>query len=286
MYHKKVKTAIPFWKFAVKCGERDSEPFPKLALWRSVSTDQSVEIKITSGRSRRSGETRDSEPLPDLRSGDRVRATLSPRQSKKGAIGTLCIGGERGIRTLVCFWHKLISSQPRYDHFDISPYMIKLKTSLIFVIYLAGRPVMSCCGARNFLLAMLAKFRPLPLRSLRFFCHRQRSATSPLRIPHPKIDKLACQAQGVGIFAKGEISLRDAYCAYFVFRVSVGFWSPVYRSTRILYHTFFQKAIPFIKNIYFFFFDLVALKLAWVRKPTTSSGASGRSTEIQCSLFM
>jgi len=38
-------------------------------------------------------------------------------------------------------------------HFDISPYMIKLKASLIFVSYPAGRPVMSCCGARNLLLA-------------------------------------------------------------------------------------------------------------------------------------
>ena len=33
----------------------------------------------------------------------------------------------------------------------------------------------------------------------------ERSSTNPLRIPHPKIDKLACQAQGVGIFAIGEI---------------------------------------------------------------------------------
>ena len=49
--------------------------------------------------------------------------------------------------------HKLISSQPRYDHFDISPHMIKLKTSLIFKIHLAGRPVMSCCGTQNLLLA-------------------------------------------------------------------------------------------------------------------------------------
>ena len=76
--------------------------------------------------------------------------------------------------------HKLISSQPRYDHFDISPYMIKLKTSLIFVAFLAGRPVMSCCGARNFF-ARLSKFRPLPLLFARFICHRQRSQTSPLR---------------------------------------------------------------------------------------------------------
>ena len=27
---------------------------------------------------------------------------------------------------------------------------------------------------------------------------------NPLRIPHPKIDKLACQAQGVGIFAQAK----------------------------------------------------------------------------------
>ena len=33
-------------------------------------------------------------------------------------------------------------------------------------------------------------------------------STNPLRIPHPKIDKLACQTQGVGILAKGEITLR------------------------------------------------------------------------------
>ena len=35
-------------------------------------------------------------------------------------------------------------------------------------------------------------------------------STNPLRIPHPPIDKLACQAQGVGILAKGEITLRNA----------------------------------------------------------------------------
>ena len=39
-------------------------------------------------------------------------------------------------------------------------------------------------------------------------------SSNPLRIPHPKIDKLACQAQGAGIFAKGEITLRDAYGTY------------------------------------------------------------------------
>ena len=45
-----------------------------------------------------------------------------------------------------------------------------------------------------------------------FFCDssRNRTAFAPcanarVRIPHPKIDKLACQAQGAGIFAVGEI---------------------------------------------------------------------------------
>ena len=41
-------------------------------------------------------------------------------------------------------------------------------------------------------------------------------SSNPLRIPHPKIDKLACQAQGVGILAVGEISLLDAYCTYLI----------------------------------------------------------------------
>ena len=45
-------------------------------------------------------------------------------------------------------------------------------------------------------------------------------SSNPLRIPHPKIDKLACQAQGVGIFAAGEITLHDAYCILFVFAKS------------------------------------------------------------------
>ena len=33
------------------------------------------------------------------------------------------------------------------------------------------------------------------------------SSSNPLRIPRPKIDKLAYQAQGVGILATGEIFL-------------------------------------------------------------------------------
>ncbi len=35
---------------------------------------------------------------------------------------------------------------------------------------------------------------------------------NPLRILRPKVDELARQAQGVSIFAKGEISLKDALC--------------------------------------------------------------------------
>ena len=40
----------------------------------------------------------------------------------------------------------------------------------------------------------------------------------PLRIPHPKIDMLVCQAQGAGILAKGEITIRDAYCTYLILK--------------------------------------------------------------------
>ena len=40
---------------------------------------------------------------------------------------------------------------------------------------------------------------------------------NPLRIPRPKIDKLACQAQGVGILAKGrDISLMHT-ATYLIF---------------------------------------------------------------------
>ena len=40
------------------------------------------------------------------------------------------------------------------------------------------------------------------------------SSSNPLRISHPKIDKLACQVQGVDILAVGEIPLYDANCTY------------------------------------------------------------------------
>ena len=66
----------------------------------------------------------------------------------------------------------------------------------------------------------------------------------PLRIPHPKIDKLACQAQGVGIFAVGEISLHDAYCEHFLeifyLRISNKKIKRISHSQReLLYHSFF-----------------------------------------------
>ena len=50
------------------------------------------------------------------------------------------------------------------------------------IFHRTGCPVMSCCGARNFLLAIrFAKFRPLPLLFAPFIRHRRRSQTSPLR---------------------------------------------------------------------------------------------------------
>ena len=42
------------------------------------------------------------------------------------------------------------------------------------------------------------------------------SLSNPLRIPHPKFDKLACQTQGAGIFAAGEITIHDADCTYLI----------------------------------------------------------------------
>ncbi len=100
-----------------------------------------------------SGE-RDSEPLPDLRSGVRFLCTviLEIKTTSSKSYSLFLWRRERDSNPRVLA-HKLISSQPRYDHFDISPCMIKLKMSLIFVVYFAGRPVMSRCGARNFLLA-------------------------------------------------------------------------------------------------------------------------------------
>ena len=60
-------------------------------------------------------------------------------------------------------------------------------------------PAMSCCGAQNLLLALrFAKFWPLPLLMPRFFCRRQRSATSPLRYPSVS-DFWGCFARQVAV---------------------------------------------------------------------------------------
>ena len=55
---------------------------------------------------------------------DRPTVKINKRSEKTDR---LFIGAEGGIRTLVCFWHKLISSQPRYDRFDTSAYKKHIK---------------------------------------------------------------------------------------------------------------------------------------------------------------
>ena len=60
-------------------------------------------------------------------------------------------------------------------HFDTSPSMLNsvLEYNDYSIFHRTGRPVMSCCGARNFLLAIrFAKFRPLPLLFAPFIRHR------------------------------------------------------------------------------------------------------------------
>ena len=98
---------------------------------------------------------------------------------------------------------------------------------------------MSCCGYRNFYSLRLTKFRPLPLLMLRFICHKQRSATSPLRYPsvymmhsvhhiygasERRLDEFAHRihfAFAKRIFAAGEISRNGAYYTYFIFSNSM-----------------------------------------------------------------
>ena len=59
----------------------------------------------------------------------------------------------KGFRRFGFRLAKKISSQPRYDHFDTSPYMLNsiLSVTNYSIFYRTGRPVMSCCGVRNFL---------------------------------------------------------------------------------------------------------------------------------------
>ena len=67
-------------------------------------------------------------------------------------------------------------------------------------------------------------------------------SSNPLRIPHPKIDKLACQAQGAGIFAEGEISLLDANCIHF-YRCGSQHW---------YYNTLLQKKQDFFEKFLYY----------------------------------
>ena len=48
----------------------------------------------------------------------------------------------------------------------------------------------------------------------------EQSSAKPLRIPHPKIDKLAYQVQSVGIFSLGEICLRKFDATSVIFATS------------------------------------------------------------------
>ena len=75
---------------------------------------------------------------------------------------------------------KLISSQPRYDHFDNSPYSVVHKI-LLYGRLPAGAPLCPVAVPEIFCSLTLTRFRPLPLLIVRFICHRQRSQTSPLR---------------------------------------------------------------------------------------------------------
>ena len=77
--------------------------------------------------------------------------------------------GERRKAFPIFFWRsgrdsnpreialKLISSQPRYDRFDTAAYLLNSRRSVDLLFYssfsaVMRGPVMSCCGARNFLL--------------------------------------------------------------------------------------------------------------------------------------
>ena len=52
-------------------------------------------------------------------------------------------------------------------------------------------------------MSVLLSFLPIPYTESAW--HMRRAAYARVRIPYPKVDKLACQAQGVGIFVEDEI---------------------------------------------------------------------------------
>ena len=109
-------------------------------------------------------------------------------------------GGERGIRTLVCL---------RTNWFRVSPVMT---TSISLHNYDA-----TAC------IIIMEQWDAARWAQL-----VESTSHTPL-----KIDKLACQTQGAGIFAKGEITLRDdAYCTY------SNLLPIAPRATSICYHIF------------------------------------------------
>ena len=103
-----------------------------------------------------------------------------------------CCGARNFLLALA---HKISTAATPYASLDLPPAALgNVPTSIPLRIYVKAqksstfnikfsrlRPVMSCCGARNFCSLSLTKFRPLPLLMPRLICHRQRSATSPLR---------------------------------------------------------------------------------------------------------
>ena len=64
----------------------------------------------------------------------------------------------------------------------------------------------------------------------------------PLRIPRPKIDKLACQAEDVGILAESEIPLLDAYCSF----LHCGIY---YITQKIILQDLFELFLRFFQKI-------------------------------------
>ena len=79
-----------------------------------------------------------------------------------------------------------------------------------------------------------------------------RFRVSPVMTTSISLHKSDAHTKDVGVFAKGEISLLDAWCTCLFVDL------PFFTSTKVLYHTLFKKAIPKIKNISFSFNIFIA----------------------------
>ena len=115
----------------------------------------------------------------------------------------------------MCFWHKLISSQPRYDRFDTSAYKKHIKFYGILI--------------ENCLLTSRKSSLQIPKKQGFSRVYMNRIGTKPsffrvspvmtASIPLHRYDVTACTyaetSQGADIFAVGEIPLYDAYCVHF-----------------------------------------------------------------------